>query len=66
MGLRPQEKTERYARVWDAIADTPQEAENLRVRSDLMGTITGLITENKQTTTGPTRPSAGLHSRLYQ
>ena len=41
-----EEKTERYASVWDAIADTPQEAENLRVRSELMDKITALIAEN--------------------
>lgn len=41
-----EEKTERYASVWDAIADTPQEAENLRVRSELMDKITALISEN--------------------
>ncbi|ATV20559.1 XRE family transcriptional regulator [Pseudomonas avellanae] len=27
---------ERYTSVWDALIDTPQEAENLRVRSELM------------------------------
>ena len=49
------EKTERYASVWDALADTPQEAENLRVRSELTGKITALVAE----TTGsrPRRPA---------
>ena len=37
---------ERYASVWDAIADTPQEAENLRVHSELMDKITALIAQN--------------------
>jgi len=32
--------------VWDAIADTPEEAANLRVRSELMDKITALIEEN--------------------
>ena len=41
-----EKKTERYASVWDAIADTPQEAENLRLRSELMDKITALIAEN--------------------
>ena len=41
-----EEKTERYASVWDAIADTPQEAENLRLRSELMDKMTVLIEEN--------------------
>jgi len=38
-----QPETERYASVWDAIADTPEEAANLRVRSELMDQITALI-----------------------
>ena len=37
---------DRYASVWDAIADTPEEAANLRVRSELMDKITALIEEN--------------------
>ncbi|MEO5660116.1 MAG: XRE family transcriptional regulator [Polaromonas sp.] len=41
-----EEKTGRYASVWHAIADTPQEAENLRVRSELMDKITALIAQN--------------------
>ena len=36
-------KTERYASVWDAIADTPEEAANLRVRAELMEKITAII-----------------------
>ena len=44
-----QQKTDRYASVWDAIADTPQEAENLRVRSELMSKITALVAENNWT-----------------
>lgn len=27
---------ERYASVWDALVDSPEEAENLRIRSQLM------------------------------
>ena len=40
------EKSERYASVWDAIADTPEEAANLRVRSELMDKITELVEKN--------------------
>ena len=29
-------KTQRFPNVWDAIADTPAEAENLKLRSQLM------------------------------
>lgn len=36
--------TERFATVWDAIEDTPQEAENLRLRSSLMISLTEQIT----------------------
>jgi len=32
-------KTESYASVWDAIADTPEQAANLRARADLMHKI---------------------------
>lgn len=37
---------DRYASVWDAIADTPEEAANLRVRSEMMDKITALIEKN--------------------
>ena len=40
------EKTERYASVWDALADTPEEAANLRVRSELMDKIAELVEKN--------------------
>lgn len=32
-----------YASVWDALADTPEEAANLRARADLMRQIAELI-----------------------
>ncbi|MGA2725019.1 MAG: XRE family transcriptional regulator [Bryobacteraceae bacterium] len=32
-------KPESYASVWDAIADTPEQAANLRARADLMHKI---------------------------
>jgi len=32
-------KPETYASVWDAIADTPEQAANLRARADLMHKI---------------------------
>jgi len=34
---------ESYASVWDAISDTPEEAANLRVRSELMEKITEIL-----------------------
>jgi predicted XRE-type DNA-binding protein len=39
-------KSESYASVWDAIADTPEEAANLRVRSELMDKIAELVEKN--------------------
>lgn len=39
-------KTESYESVWDAIADTPEEAANLRTRSELTMQVAGIIKEN--------------------
>ena len=39
----------RFANVWDAIADTPEEAANLTVRSDLMDEIEAIIRTNSWT-----------------
>lgn len=39
-------RIERYDSVWEAIADTPEEAMNLQVRSELMDKITALIEEH--------------------
>ena len=35
-----------YASVWDAIADTPEEAANLRVRSELMEQIASIVKQS--------------------
>jgi len=35
-----------FANVWDAIADTPEEAANLTLRSELMDEIETIIKEN--------------------
>jgi len=42
-------KSETFASVWDAIADTPEEAANLRVRSELMDKITAIVEESRWT-----------------
>ncbi len=42
-------KAESYASVWDAIADTSQEAMNMRVRSELMHKIAAVIQEKNWT-----------------
>jgi len=39
-------QTDRFESVWDAIADTQEEAANLRVRSELMDKISELIAAN--------------------
>jgi predicted XRE-type DNA-binding protein len=39
-------KAETYASVWDALADTPEEAANLRLRSALMQQIAALLEES--------------------
>ena len=42
-------KTETYASVWDALADTPEQAANLRVRAELMQQIAAIVNESKWT-----------------
>ncbi|SEK86659.1 helix-turn-helix domain-containing protein [Halomonas daqiaonensis] len=36
---------EHFSSVWDAIADTPEEADNLRLRAELMGKIAARVAE---------------------
>jgi predicted XRE-type DNA-binding protein len=40
---------ESYSSVWDAIADTPAEAANLRARADLMQQIAAYVKRQKWT-----------------
>ncbi len=42
-------KKESYASVWDALADTPEEAANLRARAELMQQIAAIVAENDWT-----------------
>ena len=39
-------KRERFASVWDAITDGPDQAENLRLRAELMQKIVGVLVDN--------------------
>lgn len=39
-------KPETYASVWDALADTPEQAANLRTRAELMQQIAAIVKEN--------------------
>lgn len=54
-------KTETYASVWDAIADTPEQAVNLRARADLMMEIAEAIR-----THGWTQAEAAKHCGITQ
>ena len=40
------DKLESYASVWDALADTPEQAANLRARAELMRQIAAIAKEN--------------------
>ena len=42
-------KSETYASVWDALADTPEQAANLRARAELMQQIAAIVKESKWT-----------------
>ena len=54
-------KIESYASVWDAIADTPEEAANLRTRAELMQKISAIVQEN-----GWTQTEAAVHCGVTQ
>jgi predicted XRE-type DNA-binding protein len=54
-------KREKYASVWDAIADTPGQAANLRARAELMRQIADLV--KKQ---GWTQTDAAQHCGVTQ
>ena len=54
-------KIDSYTSVWDAITDTPEEAANLRLRSELMDKITALIQKN-----GWTQLEASRHCSVTQ
>lgn len=41
--MRPLSKSESYDSVWDAIADTPGQAANLRARAELMQQIAAFV-----------------------
>jgi len=46
-------KSKTYASVWDAIADTPEEAANLRARAELMQKIAALLKQREWTQAEP-------------
>ena len=55
------ETAQTFESVWDALADTPEEAANLRARSDLMDAIADIIAAK-----GWTQAEAALHSGVTQ
>ena len=54
-------KPERYATVWDAIADTPGQAANLRARAELMRQIAAFVKKH-----GWTQFEAAQHCGVTQ
>ena len=42
-------KPDNYASVWDALADTPEQAANLRTRAELMQQIAAIVKDSKWT-----------------
>jgi predicted XRE-type DNA-binding protein len=54
-------KTESFRSVWDALADTPQQAANLHARAELMRQIAAVID-----TEGWTQMEAASHCNLTQ
>ena len=43
------DKSESYVSVWDAIADTPEQAANLRARAELMQQIAAIVNDKEWT-----------------
>ncbi len=56
-----QSEIQTFASVWDAIADTPEQAANLRLRSELMDKIVALIEAQSWT-----QLEAAKHCRVTQ
>ena len=54
-------KTDNYESVWDAIADTQEQAANLRARAELMRKIAGIVKES-----GWTQSEAAKHCGVTQ
>jgi predicted XRE-type DNA-binding protein len=44
--MKTKRRADTFTSVWDALADTPEQAANLRARADLMRQIAGLIEAN--------------------
>jgi len=63
-------KPESYASVWDAIADTPGQAANLRARTELMRQIAAVVNKQGSSASEPSdgrtgcKRSSALHQEL--
>ena len=57
-------KAERYASVWEAIADTPEQAANLRARAELMQKIAAIVAESSRTQTEAARRCGVTQPRM--
>ncbi|MEP7101092.1 MAG: XRE family transcriptional regulator [Burkholderiales bacterium] len=54
-------KTDTFASVWNALADTPEQAANLRVRAELMSQIAAIVKQG-----GWTQVEAAEHCGVTQ
>ena len=57
-------KFETFASVWDALADTPEQAANLRARAELMHQIAAIVKKRKWSqveAAAPVRHHAASH-----
>lgn len=54
-------KTEGYSSVWDALADTPEQAANLRARAELMQKVAEIVKQS-----GWTQAEAATRCRVTQ
>jgi predicted XRE-type DNA-binding protein len=54
-------KPQRFTSVWDALADTPEEAANLRARAELMHQIEAIVKQS-----GWTQTEAAAHCGVTQ
>ena len=57
-------KIESHASVWDAIADTPEQAANLRTRAELMQQIAAIVKEAGWTQTDAARRCGVTQPRI--
>ena len=57
-------KSERFSNVWDALCDTPEEAANLTVRSDLMIQVSQIVKKSGWTQTEAARRCGVTQPRM--